>query len=186
MSNWHSQNGLHFTTPQLSDLADRLRENESAYKRQQNELVKNAVTTAKTYLPILEAACSLVSELDVLGAFATVSALSPETYCRPILTPLGNSESVEGSSRMIILEDARHPCVELMDGMDFIPNSYHLELNKSNFQIITGPNMVGELTYFDLKFSGWKINIYSWYRFDSVSCSNWLLCSFQIGSNFTR
>lgn len=136
---------MHFTTPQLSDLADRYREIESLYKKQQLELVKSAVTTAKTYLPIIEASCTLIAELDVLGSFATIAALSPEVYSRPTLIPLDSS--TEASLRTLDIVDARHPCVELMDNVEFIPNSYHLETGKSNFQIITGPNMGGKSTY---------------------------------------
>lgn len=36
----------------------------------------------------------------------------------------------------------RHPCVELMDGVEFIANDCVLDHNAANFQIITGPNMV--------------------------------------------
>lgn len=41
---------------------------------------------------------------------------------------------------------ARHPCVELMDGVNFIANNYHFEKKKSNFQLVTGPNMVRQLS----------------------------------------
>jgi DNA mismatch repair protein MSH2 len=137
--------------------------------------VKSAVNTAKTYLPIIEAACTLISELDVLSSFATIAALSPEVYSRPNLLPLSEDgkgkplsggESTEGAPapegetsgaegeaskepkpRVISLVAARHPCVELMDDVEFIPNNYQLETHLSNFQIITGPNMGGKSTY---------------------------------------
>lgn len=131
------------------------------------------MATARTYLPIVETACDVVSQLDVLVSFATVAALSPESYVRPSLSPLTSrtranttassdgekdsriddamDEEKDGSGstarqqtdRKIILRKARHPCVELMDGIDFIGNDYTLEESSSNFQIITGPNMVG-------------------------------------------
>lgn len=122
------------------------------------ELVKSAVNTAKTYLPIIEAACTLISELDVLSSFATIAALSPGVYSRPHLLPLSENgksspsgdstqEVTTGADRVINLVAARHPCVELMDNVEFIPNNYKLETNNSNFQIITGPNMGGKSTY---------------------------------------
>jgi dsDNA-specific endonuclease/ATPase MutS2 len=46
-----------------------------------------------------------------------------------------------------VLMQARHPCVEAMDDMSFIPNDVVLKREDSNLQIITGPNMGGKSTY---------------------------------------
>ena len=46
---------------------------------------------------------------------------------------------------ILILRKARHPCAELMDNIDFIANDYEMRGGSSNFQIITGPNMVNSL-----------------------------------------
>ena len=48
---------------------------------------------------------------------------------------------------MIDLVDARHPCVELMEDVNFIANDYDLVRGSSAFQIVTGPNMGGKSTY---------------------------------------
>jgi DNA mismatch repair protein MSH2 len=45
------------------------------------------------------------------------------------------------------LKGARHPCVELQEGVDFIPNDISLVFGKSNFLLVTGPNMGGKSTY---------------------------------------
>jgi len=133
------KNGVHFTTPTLRTLGERLRAVESSYKTLQQEVVRKAVETAATYLPVVESACYLISELDVLLSFATVAALSPDPYVRPRILPRG-----EG---IIRFKEARHPCVELMDDMRFIANDYELQRDISGFQIITGPNMGGKSTY---------------------------------------
>ena len=95
--------------------------------------------TATTYLPVAEAAAAIVAELDVLTAFATAAALAPGEYVRPTVHPAGGG--------IINLQGARHPCVELMDGVDFISNDYDMKRGESNFQIITGPNMGGKSTF---------------------------------------
>jgi DNA mismatch repair protein MSH2 len=97
------------------------------------------VGTATTYLPVAEAAAAIVAELDVLTSFATAAALAPGEYVRPIVHPAGGG--------IINLRGARHPCVELMDGVDFISNDYDMKRGESNFQIITGPNMGGKSTF---------------------------------------
>ena len=95
-----------------------------------------------------------VAELDVLTSYASVAALAPNSYCRPVLYPLTsstvgeNAEALHATSpRMLKLKKARHPCVELMDCVDFIANDYDLQPEASSFQIITGPNMGGKSTY---------------------------------------
>jgi DNA mismatch repair protein MSH2 len=90
-------------------------------------------------LPIAEAAAGIVAELDVLTAFATAAALAPREYVRPVVLPPGGG--------IINLQGARHPCVELMDEVNFISNDYDMRRGESNFQIITGPNMGGKSTF---------------------------------------
>ena len=133
------KNGVHFTTPKLESIANQHREISVIYKEKQSGLVSKTVETAVTYLPVVEAASTLVAELDTLAAFATTAALSPGIYVRPTILPKG-----EG---VINLKGARHPCVELMDNVEFIANDYDLFRDKSSYQIITGPNMGGKSTY---------------------------------------
>lgn len=133
------KNGVHFTTPQLERIGDSHKDMESEYQRAQQGIVGKVVETACTYLPLAEAAAGVVAELDVLAAFATAAATSAGDYVRPVVRPRGGG--------ILNLTKARHPCVELMDGVDFIANDYNLTRGESNFQLITGPNMGGKSTY---------------------------------------
>jgi DNA mismatch repair protein MSH2 len=45
------------------------------------------------------------------------------------------------------LKAARHPCVELQEDMEYIPNDISLIFGDSNFLLVTGPNMGGKSTY---------------------------------------
>jgi DNA mismatch repair protein MSH2 len=47
----------------------------------------------------------------------------------------------------IELKEARHPCVELQDNVNFIPNNFDLVYGSSSFLLVTGPNCGGKSTY---------------------------------------
>jgi DNA mismatch repair protein MSH2 len=47
----------------------------------------------------------------------------------------------------VLLREARHPCLEVMDDIQFIANDHEMTKGSSEFQIITGPNMGGKSTY---------------------------------------
>lgn len=128
------KSGLHFTIPALKRIADRTKVVNAQYSKAQQRVVEKVIDTARTYVGLIEAAAALVAELDVFASFATTAALAPVEYCRPVVHPMGTG--------VLKFSAARHPCVELMDGVEFIANDCCLDRNASNFHIITGPNMV--------------------------------------------
>ncbi|KAG0140558.1 hypothetical protein CROQUDRAFT_665038 [Cronartium quercuum f. sp. fusiforme G11] len=132
-------NGCHFTTKLLKELNNDLKELTTKYQRKQNSLVKEVVKIAASYCPILEKLNEIIAHLDLIVSFAHVSLHAPITYTCPKIFPLG-----EGS---INLKECRHPCLEVQDDINFIPNDTLMERDKSSFHIITGPNMGGKSTY---------------------------------------
>ena len=85
------KNGTHFTTPVLERISERYLAIDQEYQEKQEELVSKAIETALTYLPLIESVAVVISELDVLLAFATAATVSPNgSYCRPILHPRGS------------------------------------------------------------------------------------------------
>ncbi len=88
----------------------------------------------KEYIPILQNIAKVISEIDVLQAFATVA--EENNYIRPIL----NTE------REIHIVDSRHPVVEKVLTSEFVSNNIVMDKN-TNILLITGPNMAGKSTY---------------------------------------
>ncbi|KAE9027661.1 DNA mismatch repair protein [Phytophthora fragariae] len=130
--------GVQFTTTKLKALAADYRRVRGEYEERQGHLLNAAIDVASTYVPVLEAATSTLAELDVLLGFAHAACHAGSGYCCPTLEQDGDC---------IVLTSARHPCVELQDSVDFIPNDYNFEREKSRFQLVTGPNMGGKSTY---------------------------------------
>ena len=133
------KDGVKFTSDKLRPLADAYKQHDEEYERIQSELVEQVMGIIATYAPAVEQLCDVVAEVDVLVALAHVASNAPEQYVRPSLAEAGTGD--------LVLMQARHPCVEAMDDVSFIPNDVVLRRGDSNLQIITGPNMGGKSTY---------------------------------------
>ncbi|KAL6073529.1 MSH2 protein [Balamuthia mandrillaris] len=129
---------IRITTPKLNQLSRQLSDLDDQLHRRQQALVQDVLEVVETYVPLVEDLTALLADLDVLVSFAHVALSAPRSYCRPKLTPADGD---------IILRDARHPCLEVQDDVDFMPNDVELVRDQSMFQIITGPNMGGKSTY---------------------------------------
>ncbi|KAF8906541.1 DNA mismatch repair protein [Gymnopilus junonius] len=132
-----TKSGVFFTTARLKQHAEDYKELSTMYARTQSNVVKQIIEIAVTYAPVLETLNTKLAHLDVILSFAHVSVNGQ--YVKPLVEEIGSSS--------LILQDARHPCLELQDGINFIPNDVEMIKDKSEFQIITGPNMGGKSTY---------------------------------------
>ena len=133
------KNGVYFTTSTMQSMRrehDQLSEN---YNRTQTGLVQEVVNVAASYCPVLEKLAGVLSHLDVIVSFAHVSVHAPSSYVRPKMHARGEGNTV--------LKEARHPCMEMQDDIQFITNDVSLKREESEFLIITGPNMGGKSTY---------------------------------------
>ncbi|KAI4862318.1 DNA mismatch repair protein msh-2 [Hypoxylon rubiginosum] len=133
------KNGVYFTTKLLQSYRREFDQLSQTYNRTQSGLVNEVVSVAASYCPVLEQLAGVLAHLDVIVAFAHCSVHAPTSYVRPTIHPRG-----EGST---ILKEARHPCMEMQDDVQFITNDVELRRAESSFLIITGPNMGGKSTY---------------------------------------
>jgi len=130
---------MRVTTGRFSRLGASFSRVDDRINEKQSALVAEIIDVVKTYTPLVEDLEIIIAELDVFASFATTSAEAPRPYCRPTFLPMGSGS--------IVLEDARHPCLEAQEDVEFISNSVNLVKGESSFQIITGPNMGGKSTY---------------------------------------
>ncbi|BFZ56344.1 MSH2 protein [Savitreella phatthalungensis] len=134
-----SKAGVYFTTTKLSKLSREYGDASQQYGRHQTGLVREVVTIAASYCPVVERLGAVVATLDVILAFASTSILAPTQYVRPTMHAKGEGD--------VMLVQARHPCIEAQDDVTFIPNDVELRRGDSEFLIITGANMGGKSTY---------------------------------------
>ncbi len=87
----------------------------------------------KKYIPNLQKAAKIISEIDVLCSFATIA--EENNYIRPTIT-----------ENEIYIKDSRHPVVEKVIQSEFVTNDIIMDKN-TNILLITGPNMAGKSTY---------------------------------------
>jgi len=98
---------MSFTCGELKELVREYNELEDNYKAQQDELVQKVLEIASTYYPLLERVSIVVSQLDVLSAFAQVSA--NYSYVQPTIC------ADDETNQRVLLVDSRHPLIEVQD-----------------------------------------------------------------------
>jgi DNA mismatch repair protein MSH2 len=133
------KSGVLFTTPKLSQLARRYDALSEDYADKQSVLVTGLLSAAQPFRPIFNVLGALFSMLDVLLSLAHVAGTSARPFVRPRFRD--NCESMK-------LMAARHACVEVQSGVNFIPNDSCFDRQKGKvLQFITGPNMGGKSTF---------------------------------------
>ena len=113
------KNGVYFTTQKMQSVRrefDQLSEN---YNRTQSSLVNEVVSVAASYCPVIEQLAGVLAHLDVIISLAHCSVHAPTSYVRPKMHPRGEGD--------VILKDARHPCMEMQDDIQFITNDVTLK-----------------------------------------------------------
>ena len=113
------------------------------------EAAVDNITRTATYTPVLEAWNHNLAHLDVvlryssrisrpkrypsinsctfLSSLAHVAVNAPEPYVKPSM--------LEKGSGSLVLQDARHPCLEVQDEVSFIPNDIEMEKGNKNYRL---------------------------------------------------
>ncbi|MEC0685711.1 DNA mismatch repair protein MutS, partial [Bacillus haynesii] len=127
-------NAERYITPELKEKEALILEAENNICELEYELFSELRSKVKEYIPRLQQLAKMMSELDVLQCFATIS--ENRHYVKP-----------EFSEDVVQVIDGRHPVVEkVMDNQSYVPNSCEMGKGRQML-LITGPNMSGKSTY---------------------------------------
>ncbi|ASN05660.1 DNA mismatch repair protein MutS [Virgibacillus necropolis] len=127
-------NAERYVTPELKEKEQLILEAEEKSVELEYELFLTIRDQLKAYIPDLQRLAEVVSKIDVLQSFATVS--ESNNYKRPSFVKDNLS-----------IKNGRHPVVEqVMKNGEFVPNDIFMDKD-SDVLLITGPNMSGKSTY---------------------------------------
>ncbi|CDO02155.1 DNA mismatch repair protein MutS [Oceanobacillus picturae] len=127
-------NAERFITPELKEKEQLILEAEEKSVELEYQLFLEIREKIKGHIPEIQYLADIVSRIDVLQTFATVSEVN--NFKRPSF-----------STEKLAIKNGRHPVIEqvMRDG-NFVPNDVELDAEK-NVLLITGPNMSGKSTY---------------------------------------
>ncbi len=132
--------GERFTCDELDVLADKLAHAEERAAAREAELFARLVRDLSQEQGRLRAVAARLAEWDVASSLADVA--HRDDWTRPEID----------DSRVLVLEDARHPVVEKLAAAGrFVPNDVALDAGAdapthARFWLVTGPNMAGKST----------------------------------------
>jgi DNA mismatch repair protein MutS len=128
-------NAERFITPELKEKEALILQAEEKSTELEYELFSAIREHVKEFIPRLQELAKMVSALDVLQCFATIS--EERHYVKPSFS----------DERRILLKEGRHPVVEkVMNADRYVPNDCDMNIERE-ILLITGPNMSGKSTY---------------------------------------
>ncbi len=129
-----TSNSERYITEELKEREALILRSDERRQELELQLFDEIRTTCKNYCGSLQQQALVISEIDMLVAFAKVARAM--NYCRPSFS-LYNEMSIK---------DGRHPVIESTSDQPFIANDLSM-YNENLIMLITGPNMSGKSTY---------------------------------------
>ncbi|MBM7693806.1 DNA mismatch repair protein MutS [Peribacillus deserti] len=128
-------NAERFITPELKEKEALILQADEKCVQLEYDLFLALRETVKSYIPRLQQLARVISELDALQCFATIS--EQRRYTKPTFS----------EDMVLHIHNGRHPVVEkVMQAQEYVPNSCTMN-SEREILLITGPNMSGKSTF---------------------------------------
>ncbi|MBT3417171.1 MAG: DNA mismatch repair protein MutS [Flavobacteriales bacterium] len=123
-----------YITEELKEYENKILSAEEKIAELEAKLYLELVNSMSEYVQTIQINAQLISQLDCLYSFATISRAN--NYNKATIT--------DGTS--ILIKQGRHPVIEqqLNSGESYIPNDVQLDRENQQIMMITGPNMSGK------------------------------------------
>jgi DNA mismatch repair protein MutS len=129
-------NAERYVTPELKEYEEKVLSADEQINALEERLFESLVREVSGACAPLLRMAEAVATLDVANTLAGVAA--DRGYARP---------QVDGSTALEV-RDGRHPVVEVSNlEAEFVPNDTHLDTERNQLAVITGPNMAGKSTF---------------------------------------
>jgi DNA mismatch repair protein MutS len=124
-----------FITPELKEYESKILNAEDRIQSLEYELFIDLRKTIAQESARIQELARMLAQLDVLSGLAKVAL--ENSYHQPEVT----------SGEEIVIRNGRHPVVEKLTTIPFVPNDIELDSVENQILLITGPNMAGKSTY---------------------------------------
>lgn len=128
-------NAERYITQELKEYEEKIMGAQDKILMLETRLFNELVTDLAQFVSAIQVDANLLARLDCLLSFAY--AAQENNYVRPV---------IEENSDVLDIKQGRHPVIEkeLPVGERYIANDVHLDTEKQQIIIITGPNMAGK------------------------------------------
>ncbi len=128
-------NGQRYFTPELKEREETILGTEERRVREENRVYDELCARVAAHAEPLQRAAEGIATIDVVQSLAM--AARTNGYRRPVIDNTMTIEIVGG----------RHPVLERIVSEPFVANDVHLDPERRQFALITGPNMSGKSTF---------------------------------------
>lgn len=127
-------NAERYITQELKEYEEQILSAEDKIYALESAIYNSLIAKIQTAIRTIQKNSMVIAKLDILAGFAELA--SENRYCRPEL----------GDGLALDIKAGRHPVIETLmkPGEEYVPNDIHLDRDKQQIIILTGPNMSGK------------------------------------------
>lgn len=127
-------NAERYITQELKEYEEQILSAEDKIYALESAIYNSLIAKIQTVIRTIQKNSMVIAKLDILAGFAELA--SENRYCRP---EIGDGLSLD-------IKAGRHPVIETLmkPGEEYVPNDIHLDRDKQQIIILTGPNMSGK------------------------------------------